>query len=66
LNGDGTLRARHRASDPEVGMYHPETAYQFGKEHQLKLERFALEGSPVFARLARLVRRRVGARGSPT
>ncbi len=44
-------------------MYHPETAYQFGKEHQLKLERFALEGSPVVARLARLVRLRVGTRG---
>ncbi|MDQ4019446.1 MAG: hypothetical protein M3188_06380 [Actinomycetota bacterium] len=61
-------RRRHNSgkhAEPEVGMYHPETAYQFGKEHQLKLERFALEGSPVFARLARLVRRRVGTRGSP-
>jgi hypothetical protein len=45
-------------------MYHPETAYELGKEHQLKLERFAHEGSPVFALLARLVRRRVGERGS--
>ncbi len=36
-------------------MYHPEVAYEFGKERQLKIERAAQEGSAVFAWLARLV-----------
>lgn len=36
-------------------MFHPETAYELGKERQLRLERAALEGSSVLARLARLV-----------
>ncbi len=39
-------------------MFHPETAYTFAKERQLKLERAVLEGSPFVALLARLVRRR--------
>jgi hypothetical protein len=39
-------------------MFHPETAYEFAKERELKLERDAREGSAVFALLARLVRRR--------
>ena len=41
-------------------MYHPETAYEFGKQHAQQLERFALEGSTAFAWLARLVQ---GVRG---
>ncbi len=44
-------------------MFHPETAYELAKERQLELERAALDGSPVFALLARLVRRRAEDRG---
>jgi hypothetical protein len=36
-------------------MYHPETAYEFGKARVEKLERDTLEGSATFAWLARLV-----------
>ena len=50
----------------EVTVFHPETAYEFAKERQLKLEQAAQEGSPVFALLARLVRRRTGDREQVT
>ena len=36
-------------------MYHPEVAYEFGKERQLRFERAAQEDSAVVAWLARLL-----------
>ena len=46
----------------EVTVFHPETAYEFAKERQLKLEQAAQEGSIVFAFLGQLVRRLAGDR----
>jgi hypothetical protein len=43
--------------DPGGPMFHPETAYTLAKERERELERSALEGSPVLALLARLIRR---------
>ena len=38
-------------------MYHPEIAYEFGKERVLELERSTLEPSALLRRLAHAVRR---------
>ena len=38
-------------------MFHPETAYALAKDRERELERTALDGSPLLALLARLIKR---------